>query len=261
MRKAFNVSSMNRGRNRRPLDSNQVRFPGGKADVTKAFSRTQALFNENFSKYARENVVVTPGYLRLESGAFNTAATSQVQFQTLATSGTQTPTERRLKLADKFTVTGYCLYIGYGSATSYAPTAAQYSVQQLATFPNPQVAAFTGGSIASNHMAIYNGYTSLRIDTTTFIDSVPNYQFYRVGTSQQGVLGGTGGTAVQRDEWPLALYGRNEALPSIDLDGKSNIEWTVTLPAATDLRAASGSFTQLVLILTGFLNQGASGMK
>lgn len=246
----------------RVLDSQKVRFPGGKADVTKAFSRSQALFNENFSKYARENVVVTPGYLRLESGAFSTAATSQVTFQTLATSGTQTPTERRLKLADKFTVTGYCLYIGHGLATSYAPTAAQYSVQQLSTFPNPQVVAFQGGNVASNHMAMYNGFLSLRIDSTTFIDSVPNYQFYRAGTSQQGV-GSTAASnqAVQRDEWPLALYGRNEALPSIDLDGKANIEWTVTLPQATDLRAASGSFTQLVLILTGFLNQGASGMK
>ena len=246
---------------RRPLDSNQVRFPGGQADVTRAFSRSQALFNENFSKYARENVVVTPGYLRLESGALQNSAVSQIQFQTLATSGVQTATERRLKLADKFTVTGYCLYIGTGTATSYAPTAAEYSVQKLHTFPNPQVAAFTGGSVASNHMAIYNGFLSLRIDTTTFIDSVPNYQFYRAGTSQQGVLGGTGGTAVQTDEFPLALYGRNEALPSIDLDGKANIEWTVTLPQATNLAAASGRFTNLVLILTGFLNQGASGMR
>lgn len=246
---------------RKPLDSNSVRFPGGRADVTKAFSRTQATFNENFSKYARENVVVTPGYLRLESGAFS-GTVSQVSFQTLATSGTQTPTERRLKLADKFTVTGYSLYIGVGSANSYAPTPAQYSVQTLQTFPNPQAAAFAGGTIASNHMAIYNGFLSLRIDTTTFIDSVPNYQFYRVGTSQQGVGStATNNQPVQQNEWPLALYGRNEALPSIDLDGKANIEWTVTLPQATNLAAASGTFSQLVLILTGFLNQGASGMR
>jgi hypothetical protein len=243
---------------RRPLDSSQVRFPGGRADVTKAFSRTQALFNENFSKYAKGNVVVTPGYLRLESGALQTSAVSQIQFQTLATSGVQTATERRLKLADKFTVTGYAMYIGVGSATSYLPTAAQYASQTLLTYANPGNAAI-GANAGAIH-SIYNGFLSLRIDTTTFIDSIPAYQFYRVGTSQQ-VTAATNQNGIGRDEFPLALYGRNEALPSIDLDGKANIEWTLNLPTATALNAPSTYFTNIVLILTGFLNQGASGMR
>lgn len=245
----------------RVLDSNQVRFPGGKADVTKAFSRSQALFNENFSKYAKENVVVTPGYLRLETGQLPSSAISQLSFQTLATSGVQTSTERRLKLADKFTVTGFSVYIGFGDINAGTTAlAGDYARQRLLTYPNPNVAQI--GSNADEWMSLYNGFLSLRIDTTTFIDSVPLMQFYRVGTSQQ-VTAATNQNGIARDEWPLSLYGSRESLPSIDLDGKSNIEWNITLPSAFNLAALNpnSNFTNVVLILTGFLNQGASGMK
>jgi len=261
MKQRFNVGSMSRVRGRKPLDSNQVRFPGGKADVTKAFSRPQALFNENFSKYAGQNVVVTPGYLRLETGQLPSSAISQLSFQTLATSGVQTSTERRLKLADKFTVTGFSVYIGFGAiALGSTALAGDYARQRLLTYPNPNVAQI--GSNADEWMSLYNGFVSLRIDTTTFIDSVPLMQFYRVGTSQQ-VTAAPNQNGIARDEWPLSLYGSREALPSIDLDGKANIEWTITLPSAFNLAALTpeSNFTNVVLILTGFLNQGASGMK
>jgi hypothetical protein len=232
---------------------------GGDIIPAKAFSRRQAVFNEKAVQYAKQGVITTPGFLRLESIA-PSAAVSSFSFNTLDTSGTKTATERRLKLNDTFTITDISFYLGYGTATSDAPTAAQYSVQKLTTWPNPLIAEI-GVTQAALLESVYNGFLSLRIDTTTFLDSIPMRQFYRVGTSQQGVMGGTGGVIVQKDEWPLSMYGKNELLPTIELNGQSNIEFTINLPNATDCSGDTGKFVNMVLVLQGFLNQGAAGVQ
>jgi hypothetical protein len=238
----------------------RISAQGGDIIPAKAFSRKQAVFNEKAAMYARQGVITTPGYLRLEQLAPYNTATSQITFNTLDTSGSKTCTERRLKLNDTFTITELSFYLGAGAnTTNGAPTAAEYSVQTLNTFPNPNVASF-----ATNFdelEALYNGYLSLRIDTTTFLDSIPMKQFYRVATSQFGVGSATAAIAVQANEWPLSMYGRTELLPTIELNGQSNIEWSITLPNATNLSPTTGRFTNFVLICQGFLNQGAATVQ
>jgi hypothetical protein len=186
--------------------------------------------------------------------------TSSISFSTLDTSGTKTCTERRLKLNDSFTITDISFYLGAGANTvNGAPSATEYSVQTLNTFPNPNVASFAANF--DELEALYNGFLSLRIDTTTFLDSIPMKQFYRVATSQQGVGSATAAIAVQANEWPLSMYGRTELLPTIELNGQSNIEFSITLPNATNLSPTTGRFTNCVLILQGFLNQGAATVQ
>lgn len=235
----------------------RITAQGGDIFAAKAFSRKQAIFNEKAAQYAGSGSITTPGYLRLETIMPNSAV-STFSFNTLDTSGTKTATERRLKLSDSFTITDISFYIGYGTATSYAPTAAQYSTQKLATFPNPRLVQI--GANADNMESIYNGFLSLRVDTTTFIDSIPMRQFYRVGTSQGGVAVSSVTTTgvLGADEFPLSMYGKTELLPSIELNGQSNIEFTITLPNATNCAAVSTYYTNCVLILQGFLNQGAA---
>jgi hypothetical protein len=233
-----------------------IQAQGGNIAKTPAFSRKQAVFNEKAAQYARQGVITTPGYLRLEVTAQN-AATSTFKFQTLETSGVQTSTERRLKLADTFTVTDFSLYLGFAGATAYVSTAAQYAVQTLHTFPNPEI--FT--TKADELQAIYNGFLSLRVDTTTFLDSIPALQFYRVGTSQQQTAAANI-PQIQRDEWTSSMYGKNELLPTIELNGQSNIEWTLNLPDATNCAAAANTNNvTIVLMLQGFLNQGAATVQ
>ena len=166
-----------------------------------------------------------------------------------------------MKLNDTFTITDISFYLGAGSSglLGATPTAAEYSVQSLNTFPNPNVPAFVANY--DELEALYNGFLSLRIDTTTFLDSIPMKQFYRVATSQFGVGSATAAIAVQANEWPLSMYGRTELLPTIELNGQSNIEWSITLPNATNLSPTSGKFTNMVLILQGFLNQGAAQVQ
>ena len=240
----------------------QIDAQGGNIIPAKAFSRKQAVFNEKAALYASQGVITTPGYLRLETLAPYNTATSSISFNTLDTSGTKTCTERRLKLNDTFTITDISFYLGSGLNTvNGAPTAAEYSVQALNTFPNPNVPSFAANF--DELEALYNGFLSLRVDTTTFLDSIPMKQFYRVATSQFGVGSATAAQAIQANEWPLSMYGRTELLPTIELNGQSNIEWSITLPNATNLSpaATTGKFTNMVLILQGFLNQGASTVQ
>lgn len=230
---------------------------GGDIVSAKAFSRKQAVFNEKARQYARQGVITTPGYLRLETGQVPSSATSVFNFNTLDTSGTKTVTERRLKLADTFTITDISFYLGAFSYTT-AVTNSDYAKQRMFTYPNPNYAGFSGKD--DELEAIYNGYLSLRVDTTTFLDSVPMRQFYRVGTAQS-VAATTNQNGIGRDEWPLSMYGRTDLLPTIELNGQANIEFAINLPSAMDCSGAAGYFTNLIIICQGFLNQGAATVQ
>lgn len=241
----------------------QIEALGGNIVAAKAFSRKQAVFNEKAQQYARQGVITTPGYLRLETLlATSGAATSlnTILFNTLDTSGTKQPTERRLKLSDTFTVTDIGFYIGTGAATAVgAPTSVEQSREELHTFANAQVTAI-GAANSPQIEALYNGFLSLRIDTTTFLDSVPMRNFYRVGDTQQGTLFATGGTATNKSTWGNGM-GKYPLLPTIELNGQANIEWSITLPTSVPYTQVAATFTNAVLVLDGFLNQGAATVQ
>jgi hypothetical protein len=241
----------------------QIQALGGNIVAAKAFSRKQAVFNEKAQQYARQGVITTPGYLRLETLlATSATATSLnvISFNTLDTSGTKQPTERRLKLSDSFTVTDISFYLGTGAATATgAPTSTEQAVELLHTFPNQQVTAI--GANSDDLEAIYNGFLSLRIDTTTFLDSVPMRQFYRVGDTQQGTLFAAGGTATNKSSWLSGMYGKTPLLPTIELNGQANIEWSITLPTSIPYTQVGSTFCNAVIILEGFLNQGAATVQ
>jgi len=240
-----------------------IKALGGDIVPAKAFSRKQAVFNEKAQQYARRGVITTPGYLRLETLlATSGTATSlnTITFNTLDTSGTKQPTERRLKLSDTFTITNVSFYIGAGAATAVgAPTAVEQARENLHTFPNIAVASI--GSESPQIQALYNGFLSLRIDTTTFLDSIPMKQFYRVGDVQQGTITATGGNVANKSSWLSSMYGSTPMLPTIELNGQSNIEWSITLPTSVPYTQPAATFTNAVLILEGFLNQGAATVQ
>lgn len=240
----------------------QIQALGGNIVAAKAFSRKQAVFNEKAQQYARQGVITTPGYLRLETLlATSGAATSlnTILFNTLDTSGTKQPTERRLKLSDTFTITDIGFYIGAGAAVAVgAPTAVEQAKEELHTFPNTQVTAI--GANSDEIEAIYNGFLSLRIDTTTFLDSVPMRNFYRVGDTQQGTIFATGGTATNKSSWANGM-GKYPLLPTIELNGQANIEWSITLPTSVPYTQIAATFTNAVIVLDGFLNQGAATVQ
>ena len=243
--------------------NSRIPAQGGDILAAKAFSRKQAVFNEKAAQYAGQGVITTPGYLRLEtllqSGATATSLSS-IAFNTLDTSGVKQPTERRLKLSDTFTVTGISFYLGGGTATPIgAPTATEQASELLHTFPNAQVTSI--GANATVLEALYNGFLSLRVDTTTFLDSLPMRAFYRVGDVQQGTITATGGNTGNKSGWYSSMYGRNELLPTIELNGQANIEWSITLPTTVAYSQPAATFLNAVIVLDGFLNQGAATVQ
>ncbi len=240
----------------------RIKAQGGDILGAQPFSRKQAVFNEKASQYAGQGVITTPGYLRLEQSlATGATSLSQINFNTLDTSGVKLSTERRLKLADTFTITDISFYLGTGLATSVgAPTGAEAAVMKLNTFPNSGVTAI-GATNAGILESIYNGFMSLRVDTTTFLDSIPMRQFYRVGDVQSGIITATGGVTTNQSSWPLSMFGRTELLPTIELNGQSNIEFGITLPSPVSYTPVAANFVTAVIVLNGFLNQGAATVQ
>lgn len=250
--------------------ASRIKAQGGDIVAAQPFSRKQAVFNSKASEYAGQGVITTPGYLRLEqllaTGAGATSL-SQINFNTLDTSGVKLSTERRLKLADTFTITDIAFYLGTGATTAGAtgaPTNAQQAQERLNTFPNGGVAAI-GATNSSILEAVYNGFLSLRVDTTTFLDSIPMRQFYRVGDVATGVQQASGAAAaagfLNQSSWPLSMFGRTELLPTIELNGQSNIEFGITLPTTVAYTQVADTFTTAVIVLNGFLNQGAATVQ
>jgi len=230
---------------------------GGAIAPAKAFGRDQAMFQLKATEYANSGVIITPGFLRLEVPLLG--PTNQINFNVLDSQANRQVNENRLKFADTFTILSFAFYIGKtvkAGGAGVLPTNTESALMTLHSFPNPQV--FTGGAAAANLQALYNSKLSLRIDTTTFIDSAPTREFYRVGTSQQQT-GATNVPAVQADEWGLSMYGRKEFTPSIELNGTANIDLSVSLPTSVDLAAGANTYQNTaVLFCLGFLNQGAA---
>ena len=233
---------------------------GGNIARTQPFGRKQALFNAKAALYAQYNVLPTPGFLRVELNM--NGAQSNLPFQILqGQNQQQNPTERRLKLNDTFTVADIAFYLGTYTQAGATPTPAELSSMRLRTFPNP----YPGGAydgLNDRHYAIYNGFMTLRIDQTVFIDSFPMQSFYRVGTGQEAYgVGGAGNNQIFADEFGLSFYGKNEMLPSIELNGKANIDMSITLPNSTNVSAAAGFGNTAVFYLLGFLNQGGADVQ
>lgn len=223
-------------------------------------SRKQALFEEKVKMYAKHGIITTPGYLRCEFNHLG-ATVSAVNWAVTENQSTGTApnvTERRLKISDSFTVMNMAYYLGYVKSSTYS--AAAWAKMNLLTFPNPTT--IPGSGEADNHQAFYNGFLSLRVDNTVFVDSYPMYGFYRVGTAQKGTGGGgTGFVLTQADEFDSQMFGQNSITPSIELNGQSNIQISSQLPqpVATTVTPTSGSASTVsVLILQGFLHQGAA---
>lgn len=232
-----------------------IKATGG--DIIKApaqGSRAQNLFNQKTSLYAKKGVITSESYLRLE---YNTTGTlSNIPFTVLDSQSGRNATERRLKINDTFTVMAISFYLGIAPG-GYA-TALEQSKSVLHTFPNKYVVS---AAEAINLQAIYNGYLSLVIDSTTFLDSVPMYKFYRVGTSQESV----GSTAtnnhdIARSQFDAEMYGIADQVPSIELNGGANISLQATLPTAVDLTIATNGLI-CTLIMTGFLHSGAKDVQ
>lgn len=217
-------------------------------------NRDQNVFNKKAALYSQFNVITSKSFLRLEANL--AGSTQEINFTVLDTQGsTKNATERRLKINDTFTVMSVGFYIGI-SPGGY-DSAAKLAKMVLHTFPNKYVVTSAEAALLQ---AMYNGYIQMQIDSTTFWDSIPMYEFYRVATSQEGVGATAAFNTIARSEWDSQMYGVNAQVPTIELNGGSNFQLSIKLPAATDLSVATNGATA-VLYFQGFLHAGAQTVQ
>lgn len=231
-----------------------------KINTPKAFNNSRSVYDQML-QVARQNgnQAPTPGYLRLEKSINTTIG--QIQFDLLTNAGQPNVTERRLKLADSFTALQWGLFISRVPMAGAAPTTQEMAKQTKYTYPESKV--FSGAGEASNLMNIYNGYTSLRIGSDIIIDSFPNYKFYRVPDSQQGMqyAATAAGVTIQSGGWPNPDWGFLTVVPSFTLMGSQTIELNVNLPQSINMAAGAGYYNNLVFEMYGFLTQNGANFN
>jgi|GEM_PF-3101681 len=228
--------------------------------IPQGADRSQAILNEKIAMYSRAGIVTSTSYLRAEillSSAVNNLNFNFLAAQQSNQAQNNIVTNRLLGQNDTFTALGMAFYIKKtvkAAGATTVPTDAQQAGSILRTFPNPLV--FTGAESLALE-AFYNGFISVKIDTTDFIPSLPAMSFRRAATSQEDV--GTAANRIPRDEFNQAFYGRVDVKPSFEFSGSSQIQIVNNLPTSVDATAVVNTGSNYaVMVLLGYLHSGAA---
>ena len=205
--------------------------------------RARALYN---GLKGHKGVITTQSYLRLEK---KITTQSSVSFDVLNNQGSQTVNEKRLAITDSFVISAVS-FMFYTHATNVANSQEKST---LHTFPDSNV--FAGVGEAASIQGFYNGFASIRVNSTVYLDSLDLYRFYRVGVAQQGVETTTTPSTYLRSQWDGGDYGFYSLTPSIELSGATKNEIVVSLPSNLTVTPAANHETYIVCYLRGFLRQ------
>jgi hypothetical protein len=229
--------------------------------IPQGADRSQAILNEKIAMYSRAGIVTSTSYLRAEillDQGVNSLNFNFLAAQQSNQAQTNIVTNRLLGQNDTFTALGMAFYIKKTvQAAGVAPTAAQQAGAVLRTYANPLI--FTGAEALALE-AFYNGFISVKIDTTDFIPSLPAMSFRRVATSQALVgSSATNNTTIQADEFGQAFYGRVDVKPSFEFSGSSQIQIANNLPTSVNATSVvNTSSNYAVMVLLGYLHSGAA---
>jgi len=208
-----------------------------------AVSNSRAVYNS----IRQAGVISTPSYLRLEK---TLGTQSNLQFSVLQNEGSANVTEKRLSISDTFTVTGIGVFLGHIAAAD------DVSEMALHTYPN---SAVFGTAKVDELQCFYNGFLSIRINQTVFLDSYDTQRHYSVGSAQEGVAISANATVnlYQKSTWEGGNYGFQAVTPTLTLSGAAKNDVQLTFPASKDMTPTSGT-GYAVVIFRGFLNQNAA---
>jgi len=229
--------------------------------IPQGADRAQAILNEKIAMYSRAGIVTSTSYLRAEillSGAVNNLNFNFLAAQQSNQAQSNIVTNRLLGQNDTFTALGMAFYIKKTvQAAAVVPTDAQQAGAVLRTYANPLV--FTGAESLALE-AFYNGFVSVKIDTTDFIPSLPAMSFRRVATSQQTVgSSATSNNPIQADEFNQPFYGKIDVKPSFEFSGSSQISIVNNLPTSVNAAAVVNTGSNYaVMCLLGYLHSGAA---
>ena len=201
--------------------------------------------------YDASHAVLTPSFLRSEVLLTTTAASYHVPVLVNDNvNGTPTVREQRLALQDLFIVSSVQFLLTSGSSTT--GSAKNYTYPNLTAFP-------TGAAQLYN---VYNGYFSIQVNNQNVLPKWSMLQHLDIPQQQQNtnfnVASVTSPAQFALDQASLDEYALQVCEPNIVLNGASNINASIILPAAP---SAIDSNTYVATLWYGILAQNCTSVK
>jgi hypothetical protein len=201
--------------------------------------------------YDASHAVLTPSFLRSEVLLTTSAASYHVPVLVNDnTNGTPTVREQRLALQDLFIVSSIQFLLTSGSSTS--GSAKNY------TYPN--LTAFSTG--AAQLYTLYNGYFNIQVNNQNVLPKWSMLQHLDVPQQQQNTnfnaATATSPAQYAIDQTSFDTYALQVCEPNIVLNGASNIQASIILPAAP---STLDSNTYVATMWYGILAQNCTSVK
>jgi hypothetical protein len=201
--------------------------------------------------YDASHAVLTPSFLRSEVLLTTTAASYHVPVLVNDnTNGTPTVREQRLALQDLFIVSSVQFLLTSGSSTT--GSAKNY------TYPN--LTAFSTG--AAQLYNVYNGYFSIQVNNQNVLPKWSMLQHLDIPQQQQNTnfnaASATSPSQFAIDQSSFDTYALQVCEPNIVLNGASNIQASINLPAAPSTLDAN---TYVATLWYGILAQNCTSVK
>jgi hypothetical protein len=201
--------------------------------------------------YDASHAVLTPSFLRSEVLLTTTSAAYHVPVLTNDNqNGTPTVREQRLALQDLFIVSSIQILLTSGASTS--GSAKNYSYPNLTAFP-------TGAAQLYN---LYNGYFNIQVNNQNVLPKWSILQHLDIPQTQQNtnfnVASTTSPAQFNIDQVSMDQYSLQVCEPNIVLNGASNINASIVLPAAP---SAVDANTYVATLWYGILAQNCTSVK
>jgi hypothetical protein len=201
--------------------------------------------------YDASHAVLTPSFLRSEFLLTTTAASYHVPVLINDNqNGTPTVREQRLALQDLFIVSSIQVLLTSGSSTT--GSAKNY------TYPN--LTAFSTG--AAQLYNLYNGYLNIQVNNQNVLPKWSLLQHLDIPQQQQNTnfnaASATSPAQFAIDQANLDTYAMQVCEPNLVLNGASNINASMILPAAP---STLDSNTYVATLWYGILAQNCTSVK
>ena len=201
--------------------------------------------------YDASHAVLTPSFLRSEVLLSTSAASYHVPVLINDNqNGTPTVREQRLALQDLFIVSSVQFLLTSGSATT--GSAKSYTYPNLTAFP-------TGAAQLYN---VYNGYFNIQVNNQNVLPKWSLLQHLDVPQTQQNTnfnaATATSPAQYSIDQVSMDQYALQVCEPNIVLNGASNINASIVLPAAP---SAVDANTYVATLWYGILAQNCTSVK
>lgn len=201
--------------------------------------------------YDASHAVLTPSFLRSEVLLSTSAASYHVPVLINDNqNGTPTVREQRLALQDLFIVSSVQFLLTSGSSTT--GSAKSYTYPNLTAFP-------TGAAQLYN---VYNGYFNIQVNNQNVLPKWSLLQHLDVPQTQQNTnfnaATATSPAQYSIDQVSMDQYALQVCEPNIVLNGASNINASIVLPAAP---SAVDANTYVATLWYGILAQNCTSVK